>query len=61
MILRWHLQLGNVVIPKSVTPARIRENFELFDFELTEDEMASIEALDTGARIGPDPATFALA
>jgi 2,5-diketo-D-gluconate reductase A len=61
VILRWHLELGNVVIPKSVTPARIRENFELFDFQLGQDEMASIEALDAGARIGPNPATFALA
>jgi 2,5-diketo-D-gluconate reductase A len=57
-ILRWHLQLGNVVIPKSVTPARIRENFELFDFELTDDDMTEIAALDVGQRIGPDPATF---
>ncbi len=61
VILRWHLQLGNVVIPKSATPARIRENFELFDFQLGQDEMASIEGLDAGARIGPNPATFALA
>jgi 2,5-diketo-D-gluconate reductase A len=60
VILRWHLQLGNVVIPKSVTPARIRENFALFDFELSRDEIASIEKLDADARIGPDPATFAL-
>jgi 2,5-diketo-D-gluconate reductase A len=60
-ILRWHLQLGNVVIPKSVTPARIRENFELFDFELSEQEMNAIGALDRDERIGPDPATFALA
>ncbi len=57
-ILRWHLQLGNVVIPKSVTPKRIRENFELFDFELTDDDMTEIAALDVGQRIGPDPATF---
>jgi diketogulonate reductase-like aldo/keto reductase len=57
-ILRWHLQLGNVVIPKSATPARIRENFELFDFELSEDDMKEIAALDVGQRIGPDPATF---
>jgi 2,5-diketo-D-gluconate reductase A len=57
-ILRWHLQLGNVVIPKSVTPKRIRENFELFDFELTEDDMTEIAALDVGQRIGPDPGTF---
>lgn len=57
-ILRWHLQIGNVVIPKSVTPERIRENLELFDFELAEEEMAAIAALDAGGRIGPDPATF---
>lgn len=57
-ILRWHLQLGNVVIPKSVTPKRIRENIELFDFELSEDDMAAIARLDAGQRIGPDPATF---
>ena len=60
-ILRWHLQLGNIVIPKSVTPERIRENFDLFDFELSEQEMDMIGALDRGERIGPDPATFALA
>ena len=57
-ILRWHLQLGNVVIPKSVTPARMRENFELFDFELNEEDMDQIGALDVGRRIGPDPEHF---
>jgi 2,5-diketo-D-gluconate reductase A len=57
-ILRWHLQLDNVVFPKSVTPARIRENFELFDFELSAEEMDGFEALDRGERIGPEPATF---
>jgi 2,5-diketo-D-gluconate reductase A len=61
VILRWHLQLGNVVIPKSATPERIRENFELFDFALSEDDMAAIERLDAGERIGPDPATFSVA
>ena len=60
-VLRWHLQLGNIVIPKSVTPARMRENFDLFDFELSEQEMDRIGALDRGERIGPDPAIFALA
>ncbi len=58
VVLRWHLQLGNVVIPKSVTPARIEENFELFDFELSSEEMDKIAGLDAGERIGPDPHTF---
>ena len=58
VILRWHLQLGNVVIPKSVTPERVRENFDLFDFELTEDDLAAIARLDAGHRTGPDPETF---
>jgi 2,5-diketo-D-gluconate reductase A len=58
VILRWHLQLGNVVIPKSVTPARVRENFDLFDFELSDDDMAAIARLDAGRRTGPDPSTF---
>jgi len=57
-VLRWHLQLGNVVFPKSVTPERIRENTELFDFELSDAEMAEFERLDRGERIGPDPGTF---
>jgi len=58
VVLRWHVQVGNVVIPKSVTPARVRENFEIFDFELSEDDLAMIARLDRGGRIGPDPGTF---
>jgi 2,5-diketo-D-gluconate reductase A len=58
VVIRWHLQLGNVVIPKSATPERIVENFNVFDFTLTADEMAAIEALDAGERTGPDPDTF---
>lgn len=58
VILRWHLQLGNVVIPKSVTPERIRANLELFDFELSEDDLAAIARLEAGHRTGPDPGTF---
>jgi 2,5-diketo-D-gluconate reductase A len=57
-IIRWHLQLGNVVIPKSVTPSRISENFDVFDFQLDDEQMESIAALDAGTRIGPDPNTF---
>ncbi|MFC9757271.1 aldo/keto reductase [Streptomyces sp. NPDC056921] len=55
VVLRWHLQLGNVVIPKSVTPARIRENLDVFDFTLTDDEMATIATLDRDLRTGPHP------
>ncbi len=58
IVIRWHLQLGNVVIPKSVTPERIAQNFNVFDFQLSDAEMASIAALDADGRIGPDPDTF---
>ena len=58
VIIRWHLQSGNIVIPKSVTPDRIAENFRAFDFELSDAEMAQIDGLDRGERLGPDPATF---
>jgi diketogulonate reductase-like aldo/keto reductase len=57
VILRWHLQLGNVVIPKSATPSRIRENFDVFGFALGDDDMKAIAALDSGTRVGPDPST----
>ncbi|WP_300690252.1 aldo/keto reductase [Chryseobacterium sp.] len=55
VILRWHLQEGFVVIPKSVTPSRIEENFNVFDFKLTEDEMNTVRSLDTGKRLFFDP------
>ncbi|MEU5924542.1 aldo/keto reductase [Streptomyces antimycoticus] len=58
VVLRWHLQLGNVVIPKSVTPARIRENIDVFDFTLTPEDVEAINALDRGRRTGPDPDTL---
>ncbi|WP_215544788.1 aldo/keto reductase [Amycolatopsis sp. CA-230715] len=61
IILRWHLQLGTVVIPKSVTPSRIAENIDVFDFELADDDMTVIAELDRGERVGPDPDTFNLA
>jgi diketogulonate reductase-like aldo/keto reductase len=57
-IIRWHLQLGNVVIPKSVTSERIRENFEVLDFALSDEQMDAFATLDAGTRIGPDPDTF---
>ncbi len=55
VMLRWHLQQGRQAIPKSVTPSRIAENFDVFDFDLTADELAAIDALDTGVRGGPEP------
>ncbi|MDQ2838610.1 MAG: aldo/keto reductase [Actinomycetota bacterium] len=58
VVLRWHLELGNVIIPKSVTPSRIAENLELFDFTLTAADVAAISGLETGDRIGPNPLTF---
>ena len=60
VILRWHLQLGSVVIPKSVTPSRIEENFGSLGIELTQDQMERIGDLDRGMRTGPDPDEFAV-
>ena len=57
IILRWHTQLGLVVIPKSSHPDRIKENRNIFDFELDQEDIAAISALDTGVRLGPDPDT----
>lgn len=59
VMIRWHIQLGNMVIPKSVTPARIRENFQVYDFALDDEDMAAIAALDRAdGRNGPDPDVF---
>ncbi|MFT3661393.1 MAG: aldo/keto reductase [Gordonia sp. (in: high G+C Gram-positive bacteria)] len=58
VVLRWHLQRGDVVFPKSADPARMRENFALFDFTLNDDQTARIDALDAGRRRGPDPDEF---
>jgi diketogulonate reductase-like aldo/keto reductase len=60
VMLRWHLQQGRSAIPKSVKPARIAENFAVFDFELTPEQVAAIDALDTGVRGGPDPDSITL-
>ena len=58
VVLRWHVQLGNVAIPKSVTPSRIKENIDVFSFELDTEDMAAIRALNEDRRLGPDPAEF---
>ncbi|MEV6794376.1 aldo/keto reductase [Streptomyces sp. NPDC051320] len=59
-VLRWHLQTGNIVIPKSATPSRIKENFDVLGFELDADDLAAIAALNEGKRLGSDPATMNL-
>ncbi|MGI8900852.1 MAG: aldo/keto reductase [Nocardioides sp.] len=56
--LRWHLQRGDIVFPKSVTRSRVEENFAIFDFELSGTDMTDIDGLDRGERTGPDPDTF---
>ncbi|MFF5010530.1 aldo/keto reductase [Streptomyces phaeochromogenes] len=58
IVLRWHVQLGHIVIPKSATPARIAENLHVFDFDLDAEDLAVIDTLDTGSRIGEDPSTW---
>ena len=58
VVLRWHIERGDIVFPKSVTPARIKENIDIFDFELSGEDVEAISALDRGERTGPDPDTF---
>ncbi len=58
VVLRWHVQRNSIVFPKSVTPKRMQENFEIFDFELTDADMMRISALDRNGRTGPEPDTF---
>ena len=58
VVLRWHIQRGDIVFPKSVTPARIRENIDIFDFELSGEDVEAISALNRNQRTGPDPDTF---
>jgi diketogulonate reductase-like aldo/keto reductase len=60
VMLRWHLQRGRSAIPKSTKPARIAENVDVFDFELSNDQLAAIDAPDTGVRRGPDPDSITL-
>ncbi|HEX4362080.1 MAG TPA: aldo/keto reductase [Pseudonocardia sp.] len=58
IVLRWHVQIGNIVFPKSVNPARMRENINVFDFELSAEDVAVVEGLNRDQRNGPDPETF---
>ncbi|MGJ7066082.1 2,5-didehydrogluconate reductase DkgA [Morganella morganii] len=58
IVIRWHLDRGLIVIPKSVTPSRIQENFDVFDFRLEKEELSQIQLLDSGTRLGPDPKEF---
>ncbi|WP_026556780.1 aldo/keto reductase [Arthrobacter sp. 35W] len=58
VVLRWHLQQDRIIIPKSVTPARIQQNLDLFGFELTDAELAALDALENDGRTGPHPAEF---
>ena len=58
VVLRWHIERGDIVFPKSVAPARIKENIDIFDFELSGEDVEAISALDRNERTGPDPDTF---
>jgi 2,5-diketo-D-gluconate reductase A len=58
VVLRWHIERGNIIFPKSVTAARIRENMDIFDFELAPEDVEAISALNRNQRTGPDPDTF---
>ena len=58
VVLRWHIERGDIIFPKSVTPARVKENFAIFDFELSGEDVEAISALNKNQRTGPDPDTF---
>nr|MCW2729094.1 oxidoreductase [Aeromicrobium sp.] len=58
VVLRWHVQRGDIIFPKSVTRSRVEENFDIFDFELTEGEMGTMTSLNKDERTGPDPDVF---
>jgi 2,5-diketo-D-gluconate reductase A len=58
VVLRWHIERGDIVFPKSVTPSRIRENLDIFDFELSGEDVEAISALNKNERTGPDPDKF---
>jgi 2,5-diketo-D-gluconate reductase A len=58
VVLRWHIERGDITFPKSVTPERIRENIDIFDFELSSEDIAEITGLNKNQRVGPDPDKF---